>query len=262
VELEIPTDYPDAVREVLQALGRDLADAGGGVDLSALVVYGSVARREARPGSDVNLVVVIGDNDPIEVLARIRTAFRTAFRTGRVEPFVLQRAEISRLCDVFPAKLLDIQAHHDCIYGKDPFTSLEISWEDLRFRVEQGLRNQLLRMRRFYLFRGDDAQQLGDHLDTALPSVSVELEGLIRLAVGAAPTAGIADVLARAGALLDLQPGLIGGLAQHRNGQCERTADREQALYLDLMTLVTRAVEHVDQLEPPAPNAFVAGATP
>lgn len=247
--LQVPDDYPERVKARLDQLAQRLWV--GRAHLSALVVYGSVARRESRAGSDLNLVVVLAPDDPPAALSLLRDAFRVAFRTGRVEPWLLLSGELPRLCDVFPTKLLDIQAHRDCIYGQDPFVDLTIEWADLRHHVEQELRNQLLRMRRFYLFRGDDAQQLGAQLDTAIASLSTLFAGLLRLSAGATPLPTTSEVFERTRGLLDLEPALVQRLLAHRSGQSSRDLSDEQRLYADVMALLGRAVVHVDRLEPP-----------
>lgn len=250
LELWIPERYPEQVRRALQGLGASLGPHAE--YLAALVVYGSVARGEGRPESDLDLVVVLTDGDPVPALDALRVPFREAFRSARVDPFVLRAEEIPRLGDVFPAKLLDIQAHHDCIYGADPFGDMHIAWRDLRFRVEQELRNLELRMRRFYLFRGDDPQQLWQQIEHGLTGLGVAFEGLTRLEAGAVPVPRVSDMLARAGTILGADPSLIANLIAHRTDGVLSRASDERALYLQLMALLRQAVAYVDALEEPA----------
>jgi predicted nucleotidyltransferase len=175
----IPGSYPARVGTALQALVQSLLPLAP--EPQALVVYGSLARGRFREGeSDVNLVVVLGDDSP-RVLAALREPLRAAYRTARVEPFVIRFAELPRLIESFPIKLFDIQRHHHVLHGTDPFASLEIRWPDMRRGAEQELQNHALRLRRAWLLWGDDVPSLARVLYRSAASLAVELEAMLWL---------------------------------------------------------------------------------
>lgn len=74
-----------------------------------------------------------------------------------------------------PTKFLDIQKHHAVLYGSNPFASLSISREQVRLRVEQGLRNIALRLRRQYVSTYDDPSALTEALRRIVVPLKVEL---------------------------------------------------------------------------------------
>src|ERR1051325_10928132 len=124
-------DIAPEVRGTLERLREDISGAAG-ANLAGLILYGSIARGRYRPGkSDVNVVVLLNDT-ATESLTAIAPVLRAAWRASRVEPFILKLSEVQGMTDVFPTKLLDIQAHHVVLMGEDPFVALEVKRSEER----------------------------------------------------------------------------------------------------------------------------------
>jgi predicted nucleotidyltransferase len=246
VSLESLNLVPEA-RAALERFREDISSAAG-ANLSGLVLYGSLARGRYRPGkSDLNVVVLLGDTTT-ESLAAIAPALRAAWRSVRLEPFILNVAEIPSMADAFPTKLLDIQDHHIVLMGEDPFVDLEVKREYIRLRVEQELRNILLRMRRRYVSIFDDPALLAESLANVAVSLKVELAALLRLAgkeVPASPTS--AAVLEAASAAFDLDRDALARVAAMRRNS--NLADDLPELYSRVLASITRAVEIAGQME-------------
>lgn len=98
---------------VAEAFAESLPSQG----LSGVVLYGSVARGEAGPRSDVDVLVVVDD---LRRAAAIRTA--AAAMTDRVDanvvPLVLTRAEVDRRLRAFDPLLLTIAAEGRRLRGR------------------------------------------------------------------------------------------------------------------------------------------------
>lgn len=235
--------YPEAPRAALSALLDAVAPLAP--EPAALVVYGSLARGEHRAGeSDVNLAVVLHDARP-ETLSALAAPLRAAFRRARVQPLILTRDELPRLTDVFPIKLADIVAAHDVLLGEDPFTGLVIEREHLRLRLEQQLRNHLLRLRRHAIFAGDDPRELGRALYASAGALGFELGTLLELS-GAERPRGLQAVLQAAAARFELDRATLDALARLRRGEGETDAT---PVFAGLLRVLEGAVEHADRLE-------------
>lgn len=239
--MAIPETYPRNVRQALARLLDELAPAAP--EPAALVIYGSLAKGSYRAGeSDVNLAVVL-ESASREVLSSIGAPLRAAWRAVRVEPFIVLRTELPHLLDVFPIKLSDIQAHHQVITGEDPFIGLAIDDAHLRLRVEQELRNHLLRLRRHYVFAGSDARALARMLFKSASSLGIELGALLRLA-GKPEDSGRLDSVVRAAAdAFELDHDALARLCAFKQG---KDVDDVHALYLDVMRAVEHAVARAD----------------
>lgn len=171
---------PAAIAAALQDLKAELQSAAG-QNLAGLILYGGLARGRFRPGkSDVNVVVLLREATP-SALAKIAPVLKKAWRAAAVEPLLLTLAEVARAADVFPTKFLDIKSHHVVLFGENPFAGVEVSHEHVRLRVEQELRNLLMRLRRQYLTTMDDSTLLARALTNVVRPFALELAALLQL---------------------------------------------------------------------------------
>ncbi|HKQ03624.1 MAG TPA: nucleotidyltransferase domain-containing protein [Blastocatellia bacterium] len=240
-------EAPPEIRAAIARLGDDLARAAG-TNLAGLILYGGLARGRYRPGkSDINIVVLLNDTQA-SALAAIAPTLRAAWRAWRVEPFVIRPAEVARLSVTFPTKLLDIARHHLVLAGANPFADIQVSRQQIRLRIEQGLRNSELRLRRRYLSIFDDTQSLATTLAEVAASLKVDFAAMLQLANRDAPSeATSAAVLEAAAEAFDLDRATLARIAALR-----READPSDdlpALYDRALAVIARAAEIVSAME-------------
>lgn len=235
--------------DVAAALGRlqETLERAAGANLAGLVLYGGLARGRYRPQrSDVNVAVVLRDTSA-ESLAAIAPALQAAWRAVRVEPFIVTAAEVPRLAEVFPTKLLDIQAHHLVLAGEDPFHGLEIAPEHLRLHVRQQLHNLALRLRRRFVSIAGDESALATTLGGVARALSIDLATLLQLAGKPTPAEDrSANVFEKAAQAFGLDREALAQLAVLRHGGS--TAGDLATLYGKVLVNVARAAETADQL--------------
>ncbi|MEE8105719.1 MAG: nucleotidyltransferase domain-containing protein [Planctomycetota bacterium] len=240
---------PPEIVEALTRLREQLV-AAGGANLRGLIVYGSVARGCHRHDGDINVVVLLNDA-ACAALSAIAPAMREARRAVSVDPFVLTIAEVPRVADVFPVKILDIQAHHVVLYGENPFPGVTVDREHVRLHLEQQLRNLGMRMRRRFLAVADDPAALATTLDTVARSLSVNLATLMRLQRRELPPGNDeAEVLTAAARAFDLDHEAMKRIATLRDegepsGDLTALYDRAQAV----IERVTHIVDTTDTQE-------------
>jgi hypothetical protein len=122
-----------------------------GENLLSVAIYGGAAKTNFTFGkSNVNLLLVFESVD-LKVLDAISVTVQKAMSDFHLSPFILTESEIKPSADVFAVKLFDIQKHHQLVYGKDFLNSLHFEKNHLRFISEQEMRNQLTRMKMFYI---------------------------------------------------------------------------------------------------------------
>ena len=227
-----------------EALGPFVATLREVAEVRSVVLFGSHARGEALPRSDVNVLVVLSEARS-EVLARLSPAFVAARRSVHLEPFLLVESEIARIADVFPLKLLEIRACHRVLLGTDPLERLEVHPAHLRLRVEQELRNHLLRLRRAVLESANDPGAILRAVRRAASSVRVELWGLLR-ASGREVAVSNEAVFAAASESFGLDRETLQALTALRSPQGEVDA---LALAGRLLALLEKASRAADALE-------------
>jgi predicted nucleotidyltransferase len=164
------------LKELETALGRALGD-----DLISLVVYGSAARGGYREGrSDVDIVIVVRKASREGLLATANV-LQVARYSARIEAMILVEDEIARSTDVFPLLYEDIQRHHVVLFGSDPFAGLVISDSHRRLRIEQELREALIRLRRAVVDSAGKKEALAGAVLRKAKQVRSPLYGLLRL---------------------------------------------------------------------------------
>lgn len=72
-------------------------------------------------------------------------------QAGAATPVVLTRGEFARSLDAFPVEFGEILAHHDTLFGDDPFAGLSVAPADLRRACEAQVRSLLLHVREDYM---------------------------------------------------------------------------------------------------------------
>jgi len=238
---------PPEIRDAISRLADDLARAAG-PNLAGLILYGGLARGRYRTGkSDINLVVLLGDTST-ESLAAIAPILRSSWRAVRVEPFILKVSEAPSLAEVFPTKVLDIQTHRVVLMGEDPFARIDVSRQQIRLRVEQGLCNLALRLRRRYISIFDDPRSLAAALAEAAVALKVELAALLRLAGKEEPSESTsAAVLESAALAFDLDRAALLQMAALRRDAS--LPEDMPGLYNRVLTAISRAAEIVSGME-------------
>ena len=110
--------YPKRPEEIFDAFTGDVK-AVFGDDLVGILLYGSAAGEEYRPGrSDLNFLIVLTEKG----IDRLDEAFGMVRQWGKrrvaVPLFVTEPYVLGSL-DVFPIEYLDMQRRHVCVYGRD-----------------------------------------------------------------------------------------------------------------------------------------------
>ncbi len=230
--LLLPASVKTALDALVEALRTALGDG-----LVAVLVFGSVARREYRPGdSDVDVCLVLRATDQASLRA-IANPLVLARNSARIEAVILRDDEIGRAADAFPIFYDDIRRAHVTLHGQDPFASLEIAREHKRLRVEQELREAQIRLRRAAVDGLFAERALRGAVTRKLRQLRSPLRALLELQGLEAPDEleALLDVLARR---WGLSPG---SLLDPRASAAEAHAA--------LVAVLDRGVDEIDRLE-------------
>ena len=245
--MSIPERYPDPPAAALAQLVADFEAMAP--KPHAVAVYGSLARDNYRPGdSDVNLAIAL-QSPTAKVLSELRKPLNKASEAARIQPFIVGVDELPRLADVFPIMIYEIKHHHDLILGgADPFNDVVIDRADLRLQVEHELRNHLLRLRRYYLFTGDDSSQLGRGVMSSVASLAYELGALLHVVDQRPEERNRAAIFSAAGEAFGLDSEALTRILTYRPS-ADDSAEQLEDLFFALLGAVEGAVEAVDKLD-------------
>jgi len=142
-------------------LDRFVADAQAtfGVDLAAVVLFGSAAEDALRPTSDINLIVVLRRFDAAAA-ERLSGAYQLAHAASRLNAMFLLEAEIPAAAAAFAVKFLDIAQRRRVLVGADPFAQLAVPRDAVERRVRQVLLNLELRLREQFVANAGQPDRL------------------------------------------------------------------------------------------------------
>ncbi|MCL6482051.1 MAG: nucleotidyltransferase domain-containing protein [Firmicutes bacterium] len=229
------------LRELVERLQQ-----AAGSNLQSVILYGSAAAGEYRPGfSDLNVLCVVERLD-LETLERLSPVVVWWTRLGQPAPLVFPREELLRSADVFAIEMLDICAAHRVLHGENLFAALQVPMHLHRIEVERELRVQLLRLRQRYLTTPQNKKAL---LGLLVESISSTLT-LFRhalLALGEPPAATRREALEQLSRRLGFDPAAFGALLDLREGKQRAAALDPVALLRGYLEGVTRVADEVDR---------------
>ena len=179
-----------------------------GSRLQAVVVYGPHAAGSTSGPLHTLALVERLDLADLEACARRHRAWA---REGLATPLLLDREEFARSLDVFPMEFGAILAHHQVVFGTDPFEGLSVHAGDLRRACEVEIKGHLLHLRESYVESGGDPEVTAEIVHASAPALRTLLEHVARL--DGAPAASNEALTAHAAARLGTgHGGALGGV--------------------------------------------------
>lgn len=121
-----------------------------GENLVALVLYGSHARGEAAPRSDVNLLMVVRDQSS-GALMKLQDIMPGWIKQTIAPPVILQQDQIAKSLDSFAIEFAEIAAARQTLFGDDPFADFRPDWAAVRRELEQEARQKRIALVRRWL---------------------------------------------------------------------------------------------------------------
>jgi predicted nucleotidyltransferase len=227
---------PEVVQKPIAAWTKAL-ETELGDDLVGILVHGSVARGEYRPGeSGVDAVVVLKQAS-FEKLEAIAKAMRDARYAARVEATILTEDEIAGAADAFPLLFDEIKRCHILLVGRDPFLAVRVGETHKRLRIEQELRDAQIKMRTVVTDAGGAREAIGGAVARKVKQVRAAVHALLRMK-GLACAEDLASVLAKAGEVYGVDVASL-----------HKAREEPDTAYASLTTLLQKTIDDVESLE-------------
>jgi len=129
------------------------------------------------------LTIVLTSTDA-DALAKLREPLREGQRRIRISPFILKASELPNMLDCLPLKALMTRLQGNVLHGDNPFAGLPIDAEHVRLRLEQEIRNLVVRLRHDLVLAPEKSHQLTQGMWRTVRGVERILEGLAILEHG------------------------------------------------------------------------------
>ncbi len=188
---------PRDPREIFPEIISDYKSIFGN-DLVSIILYGSAAGRDYRPGrSDINFMMVLTE----EGIARLDLAFDMVkkWRKRNVAiPLFLTDGYIETSLDVFPIEYLSFQRSYVVAYGRDVLEGLSFDLELVRLQCEREIKGKLLLLREGFLETSGKSRAVKELVANSIPALIAIFEALLYIKGKEIPTERSQIVMATA----------------------------------------------------------------
>jgi predicted nucleotidyltransferase len=144
-------NFPQPVEQGLNQFVESVRSAFG-LDLVAIMLYGSAAEGRLRASSDVNTITVVKSFSR-DAAHSISPALFLLANAIRLETMFILESEIVHALNAFPVKFADIRRRKRVLSGSDPFAHIEIPRAVPIGRLRQVLLNTVPRTRQSFSLR-------------------------------------------------------------------------------------------------------------
>jgi predicted nucleotidyltransferase len=211
-----------------------------GEDLISVVLFGGAARGRFDPAvSDANVMLVLRAVS-IETLDRVSRAAEPFRRVFQLSLLTVTEGDLADSVEVFPTKFLDIQRHHETLWGKDVASTFEVPRDRLKRHALRQLMNLHLRLRQVYLEARNRPEQLDGMIRRSVSTLLLQLGILLELQTGKACET-TEEILASAAAA-GLDRTKIGEFIEFKYGRHDVNVDALSVFYGAFMHEVESAL--------------------
>jgi len=152
-----------------------------GDDLISILMYGSAASGEYRPGSsDINFMIVLSE-DAIDHLDRAFEAVGKWRKSKAAIPLFITQGYLESSLDVFPIEYLNFRTNYVLLHGRDILQGLVIKPEFLRLQCERELKSKLMLLRAAFVGTEGKGRRLRSVVSDSLPAMVATFRGLLYL---------------------------------------------------------------------------------
>ena len=147
--------------------------------LKGIILYGSAAGDEYRPGiSDINFMIIL-DKEEIENLDKAFSVVRKWFKRKVSIPLFLTEEYISASLDVFPVEYFNFKRQYIPVFGKDVLKEINFDRELMRLQCEREVKGKLLLLREAFLESSGKGRILKDVINRSTGAFSAIFEALL-----------------------------------------------------------------------------------
>jgi hypothetical protein len=166
--------------EIFSDMTRDYREIYGD-GLVSVILYGSGAGKEYRPGkSDLNFLIVLSE-EAIDHLDRALKAVSRWRTKGVATPLFMTRPFIASSLDSYPLEFLNMQNGYVLVYGEDVLRDLSFEPCHLRLQCEREIMGKLLLLRERFLETGGRPRRLRDLIAESITALISIFGGLLYL---------------------------------------------------------------------------------
>lgn len=223
--------------------------AAWGSHLKSVIRYGAAAVDDLSTVAADQFILVVLDEVKAPTLALAADPIRQWVKKGHPMPFIFDAQTFARSTDIFPIDYLDMQDHHEVLWGADPLQDIRIDQRHLRLQCESEMQGKLIHLKSEYVLNCHRPQDLLKLMLCTLADFDRIMTGILHL-LRQKPRPGRRQIATDLAKSVDFQPDIFLELYDVRDGKREcRDAPQIQQKFEHYLTALQTITRFVDSYE-------------
>jgi hypothetical protein len=233
------------MKKILDQITREAQDALG-LNLVSLVLYGSQARNEAKPGSNINLFLMVKDGSAKD-LAVLLKHVPGWIKLGAMPPIIIEQEQFPKSFDTFALEYAEMAAARKILAGEDPFAEFVPDWTAMRNELEREARQKAIGLTQQWLATHGDVEAKRKLIAATVPGYFALLRGMLHLEKRSPEILSYHTILAEIANKRGLDASVWRRLWQVAKEGEKLGTEESRALMRDYLDQARALVEYLDQ---------------
>jgi hypothetical protein len=223
--------------------------AAWGAHLKSVIRYGAAAVNDHSSLAADQSILIVLDEVRAPVLALAADVIRQWVKKDHPMPFIFDEQTFAQSTDIFPIDYLNMQDHHEVLWGSDPLQGIRIDQRFLRLQCESEMRGKLIHLKSQYVLNCHKPKDLLKLMTVTLMDFDRVMTGVLHL-LKQRPQGGRREIVAQLAQSADFQPGVFLELYDIHDGHKDcRDASQIQQLFEHYLTALQAITKFVDTYE-------------
>jgi predicted nucleotidyltransferase len=231
--------------EIFASLVEDYTALYGN-DLVSIILYGSGAGKDYRPGkSDINFLIILTD-DVIDGLDRALETVARWRKKNVAIPLFMTRTYLYSSRDAFPLEFLTMKHSYRVVYGDDVLGDLSFDMNDVRLQCEREIKGKLLLLREGFLGTGGRKKQVEELIAASMTAFVAIFHGLLYMKGRKIPTTK-REIINECGEVIPIDRDVFSACLDIKEGN-KGDSTNLTGLFIRYVTEVRKLWQYVDTM--------------
>lgn len=229
----------------IQDFSASLQTAWGG-HLKSVIRYGAAAVEDRSTVPADQSILIVLDEVSATILQLAADPIRRWVKKGHPMPFIFDEQTFTQSTDIFPIDYLNMQDHHEVLWGADVLKDIRIDLRFLRLQCESEMRGKLIHLKSEYVLNCHKPKDLLRLMLHTLSDFDRVMTGILHL-LKQRPEGSRRQIVAQLARSANFRPDIFLELYDIHDGRatCRDGAQIQQKFehYLTALKAITRYVD-------------------
>lgn len=223
--------------------------AAWGVHLKSVIRYGTAAVDDHSKVPSDQFILVILDEIKAPILTLAADPICQWAKKGHPMPFIFDEPTFTQSMDIFPIDYLNMQDHHEILWGADVLKGVRIDHRHLRLQCESEMQGKLIHLRSEFVLNCHKPKKLLELMLNTLSDFDRVMTGILHM-LKQRPQGGRRQIVAELAKSIDFQPAIFLDLYDLHDGKKESPDPTQiQQKFEHYLTALQAITKFVDTYE-------------